>query len=82
VTAARLFGAAQATRSQLRTGTGIFGPYWTAQQARVRALIGDAAFDAAYAEGASYGLDEAAAVAMAVDYPDLAAGSPRFTNVP
>lgn len=82
ITAARLFGAAQATRSGLRAPTGVFGPYWTAQQTRVRAFIGDPAFDAAYAEGASYSLDEAAEVALAVDYPDLAANSSRFEIVP
>ncbi|HYN94866.1 MAG TPA: adenylate/guanylate cyclase domain-containing protein, partial [Pilimelia sp.] len=51
--AARLFGAAQATRSVLRAAPGVYGAYWAAQQARVRAAIGDAAFDAAYAEGAA-----------------------------
>ena len=39
----------------------------------------DLAFDAAYAEGARLGLEEAAAVALAVDHPDLAAGSGRFS---
>ncbi|WP_213453825.1 ATP-binding protein [Rhizomonospora bruguierae] len=82
VTAARLFGAAQATRSGLRSLAGIFGPYWTAQQTRVRAFIGDGTFDAAYAEGASYSLEEAVEAALAVEYPDLRAGSPRFENVP
>lgn len=78
---ARLFGAAQAARSALRGGPGMFGAYWADQQAAVRAAIGDAAFDAAYAEGGELSLDEAATIALAVDHPDLAAGSVRFSDV-
>jgi predicted ATPase/class 3 adenylate cyclase len=79
--AARLFGAAQATRSRLRATPGLFGPYWVEQQARVRAAIGDAAFDAAYAEGGALSLSDAVAVALAVEHPDLEVGSPRFADV-
>ncbi|WP_420884004.1 ATP-binding protein [Micromonospora sp. CPCC 205547] len=78
LTAARLFGAAQATRAQLRGTPGIYGSYWLEQQAELRRTLGDAAFDAAYGEGGELGLEEAAAVALAVEHPDLAADSVRF----
>jgi predicted ATPase len=81
ITAARLFGAAQATRSALRTPAGLYAAYWADRQATVRAAIGDDAFDAAYAEGASMSLTEAAATALAVEHPDLALGSARFSGV-
>jgi predicted ATPase/class 3 adenylate cyclase len=74
-TAARLFGAAQATRSQLRSAPGIYSPYWAERQAAVRGVLGDAAFDEAYAEGGTLTLEEAAEEALAVEHPDLAAGS-------
>ncbi|MEV1287120.1 adenylate/guanylate cyclase domain-containing protein [Micromonospora sp. NPDC049679] len=80
IMAARLFGAAQATRSVLRGTPGMFGAYWADEQAAVRSAIGDAAFDAAYAEGGEMGLEEAAAVALAVEHPDLAVGSRRFAD--
>ncbi|WP_326562393.1 NB-ARC domain-containing protein [Micromonospora sp. NBC_01796] len=81
ITAARLFGAAQATRSAMRSTAGMFGQYWLEEQAGLRGVLGDVAFDAAYAEGAELTLEEAAAVALAVDHPDLAAGSIRFSGV-
>ncbi|MEH1124516.1 adenylate/guanylate cyclase domain-containing protein [Micromonospora sp. CPCC 206061] len=77
-TAARLFGAAQATRSQLRSAPGIYSPYWAERQAAVRLVLGDASFDEAYAEGDTLTLEEAAEEALAVEHPDLAVGSPRF----
>jgi predicted ATPase/class 3 adenylate cyclase len=80
LTAARLFGAAEATRSVLRITPGVFGPYWAERQADVRAALGDGGFDAAYAAGAALSLAEAAAVALAVEHPDLAAGSVRFSE--
>ena len=43
--------------------------------------MGDAIFDAAYAEGMELSLAEAAAVALAVEHPDLAAGSIRFSVI-
>jgi predicted ATPase/class 3 adenylate cyclase len=79
LTAARLFGAAQQNRSALRSAHGIFGPYWAEEQIRVRAGLGDARFDRAYAEGSALSLEEAAAIALAVDHPDLTAGSARFS---
>jgi hypothetical protein len=81
ITATRLFGAAQLTRSAMRCTPGMFGSYWLEQQAELRATLGDAAFDTAYAEGAELNLEEAAAVALGVEHPDLAAGSIRFAGV-
>jgi predicted ATPase/class 3 adenylate cyclase len=81
VTAARLFGAAQAARARLGYSTGIYGTYWVEQQTRVRSALGDAPFDTAYAQGAVLTLDEAASVALAVEHPDLVLGSSRFTDV-
>ncbi|MEV4200296.1 adenylate/guanylate cyclase domain-containing protein [Micromonospora globbae] len=80
--AARLFGAAQATGANLRCTTGIYGAYWAEQQAELRARLGDAAFDAAYGEGAELSLEEAAALALDVEHPDLAADSTRFSTLP
>ena len=76
--AARLFGAAEAARQRLRWSLGAFGAYWTEQQTAVRAAMGDADFDAAYAAGAVLGLEEAAAFALTIEHPDLVAGSVRF----
>ncbi|WP_064446668.1 adenylate/guanylate cyclase domain-containing protein [Micromonospora sp. NBRC 110037] len=78
LSAARLFGAAQATRSNLRATPGIYGPYWAARQAELRRVLGDEAFDAAYGAGTGLRLDEVAALALHVEHPDLAADSPRF----
>lgn len=82
LTAARLFGAAQATRSALRAVAGVYGDYWAEQQARVRDGLGDTAFDQAYALGAVLSLGEAAASALAVEHPDLAEDSARFDARP
>jgi predicted ATPase/class 3 adenylate cyclase len=81
VTAARLFGAAEAIRAEMRRTPGAFGAYWLKEQARLRAALGDMAFDTAYAEGTGLGLEAAAAAALAVEHPDLAAGSSRFADV-
>jgi predicted ATPase/class 3 adenylate cyclase len=80
-TAARLFGAAQLTRSAMHFAPGTFGAYWMQEQAALRASLGDAAFDAAYAAGAELTLEEAAAIALEVEHPDLSAGSTRFSAV-
>jgi predicted ATPase/class 3 adenylate cyclase len=80
-TAARLFGAAQAARIRLRCSAGGFGAYWTEQQAKLRADMGDAAFDTAYAAGGSLGLEESVALALTIEHPDLVAGSVRFSAV-
>ncbi len=80
LTAARLFGAAQATRATLRSTPGIYGAYWVQRQAEVREALGDAAFDGAYAAGAELGLEDAAALALGVEHPDLAADSTRFAT--
>jgi tetratricopeptide (TPR) repeat protein len=86
VTAAVLFGAAEAAPragwapavAAAGRGAGPFGAFWTQQQSAVRAVLGDAAFDAGYADGARLSLDQAAAIALAVEHPDLAADSTRF----
>jgi predicted ATPase/class 3 adenylate cyclase len=79
LTAARLFGAAQAEQARLRSSPGAFGPYWAEQRAAVQQVIGDAAFDSAYAAGARLKFDEAVAIALTIDHPDLEAGSQRFS---
>ncbi len=81
VTAARLFGAAQRTRSAMRSTPGTFGDYWLEEHVGLRAVLGDAAFDAAYAAGAELSLEEAAAMALGIEHPDLASGSIRFSGV-
>ncbi|MFI0792579.1 ATP-binding protein [Micromonospora rubida] len=80
LTAARLFGAAEAIRASMRSTPGICGPYWLEQQAGLRRTLGDAAFDDAYGEGGELGLAEAAALALAVEHPDLGADSTRFRS--
>jgi len=42
-------------------------------------VLGDTVFDSAYAEGTALSVEAAAAVALAVEHPDLVAGSKRFT---
>ena len=79
-TAARLFGAAQAARTSLRCSTGAFSGYWAEQQKAARGTMGDADFDAAYAVGSEMSLEEAAALALTIEHPDLAAGSVRFSE--
>jgi hypothetical protein len=81
ITGARLFGAAQAARSGMFCPPGLFGEYWSREQAALRDALGDAAFDAAYADGAALGLADAVAVALSVEHPDLAADSNRFASL-
>jgi predicted ATPase len=81
-TAARLFGAAQATRTTQRGAGGLFAAYWSQEQATIRSVLGDQAFDTAYAAGAELTLAQAAGMALAVEHPDLAAGSSRFAAEP
>jgi hypothetical protein len=81
VTGARLFGAAQAARSGMFRPPGLFGEYWAREQAALRDALGDATFDAAYADGAELGLADAVAVALSVEHPDLAADSNRFASL-
>src|SRR5262249_3676307 len=76
----RLFGAASAAQVRLRGANALWMPYWTEQQARIRAALGDAVFDEVYGQGAALTLDEAVALALSVDHPDLAAGSGRFAT--
>jgi predicted ATPase/class 3 adenylate cyclase len=75
-TATVLFGGAESVRGERRTP--VFGGFWAAQQAVLRSTLGDAAFDAAYADGARAGFDRIVAMALAVEHPDLEHGSARF----
>ena len=79
--AARLFGAAQSARARLKFSSGANARYWTERAAAVRAALGDAAFDVAYAQGAELALEDAVALAFTVEHPDLALDSVRFTDV-
>ncbi|HET9519245.1 MAG TPA: adenylate/guanylate cyclase domain-containing protein, partial [Actinoplanes sp.] len=72
ISGADLIGAAQSSPSA------VFAEFWARQQAALRAAIGDAAFDVAYADGTRLTLEQAVAVALAVEHPDLAADSARF----
>ncbi len=69
--AATLFGASQAAQAQLRSPHETIGPMGRRHESAVRNTMGDAAFDAAYAEGAAMSLAEATRYALAVDHPDL-----------
>jgi predicted ATPase/class 3 adenylate cyclase len=81
ITAARLFGAAQAAQVWLRGANVLFAPFWIEQQTRVRQTLGDRVFDDVYAQGTTLTLDQAVAVALSVDHPDMADGSERFSDV-
>ncbi|MBG0566937.1 adenylate/guanylate cyclase domain-containing protein [Actinoplanes sp. NEAU-A11] len=78
-TAAVLFGGAETARGARRTES--FGAFWSAQQAALRTALGDAAFDAAYADGAALGFDQVVAMALAVEHPDLEDGATRFAQI-
>ena len=78
VIAAVLFGGSEGVRGARRTA--MFGGFWTEQQAALRAVLGDAAFDAAYADGADQGFDRIVTTALAVEHPDLEHGSARFAQ--
>ncbi|MEU8610817.1 adenylate/guanylate cyclase domain-containing protein, partial [Actinoplanes sp. NPDC048791] len=77
-TATVLFGGAESVRGACRATH--FGGFWSGQQAALRRMLGDAAFDAAYAEGAEIGFGRAVAMALAVEHPDLEHGSARFAQ--
>ena len=81
ITAARLYGAASAAQVRLRGTNVLWSPYWIEQQARIRTTLGDRVFDDVYGQGTALTLDEAVAVALSVDHPDLAAGSGRFADI-
>ena len=71
--AATLFGASQAARSRLKTThRGALGPLGQRHESAVRHIMGDAAFDEAYAAGAAMTVERAAEYALKVDHPDLA----------
>ena len=77
-TATVLFGGAESVRGARRATQ--FGGFWSGQQAALRRRVGDAAFDAAYADGAEIGFDRAVAMALAIEHPDLEHGSARFAQ--
>ena len=77
--AATLFGASQAARSRLRSNQGAIGPMGQRHESAVRHIMGDAAFDTAYGEGAAMSLGEATAYALAVEHPDLRQGLVRLS---
>jgi ATP/maltotriose-dependent transcriptional regulator MalT len=77
--AATLFGASQAARSRLKTHRGALGPMGQRHESAVRHIMGDAAFDEAYAAGAAMTLAEATTFALAVEHPDLAHGLVRLS---
>lgn len=81
ITAARLFGASQAAQVRLRGANALWTPFWQEQQSRIRAALGDQTFDDVYGQGAALTLDEAVAVALSIDHPDLAADSERFVAI-
>ncbi|UQU65474.1 adenylate/guanylate cyclase domain-containing protein [Couchioplanes caeruleus] len=78
VSASVLFGGAESVRGARRATQ--FGVFWGNQQGVLRQLLGDAAFDAAYADGAQMGFTSAVATALAVEHPDLEHGSARFAQ--
>jgi predicted ATPase/class 3 adenylate cyclase len=77
-TAAVLFGGAEAARGARRTE--MFGRFWSQRQSAVRAALGDATFDAAYADGVGLGFDRIVAMALAVEHPDLEDGATRLAQ--
>ncbi|SNR32081.1 Predicted ATPase [Actinoplanes regularis] len=79
VSATVLFGGAEAARGARRTES--FGAFWSEQQTALRVALGDAAFDAAYADGANLGFDRIVALALAVEHPDLEDGAARFAQI-
>ncbi|WP_239159007.1 hypothetical protein [Winogradskya humida] len=77
-TATLLFGGAESVRGARRATQ--FGSFWAAQQAALRRTLGDAAFDAAYADGADSGFTTAVATALAVEHPDMEHPAARFAQ--
>ncbi|GGJ91808.1 hypothetical protein GCM10010123_22030 [Pilimelia anulata] len=73
LTAARLFGAADANRAARSAVADVAAPFFAQREERARAL-GGPAFDAAYAQGATWSLAEAAEVALAIPAPSPAEG--------
>ena len=81
VTAARLSGAVEAASRRLHCRPNTFSAYFSEQLGAVREALGDAAFDTHYADGMGLSFDEATALALAIEHPDMAANSPRFDEV-
>ncbi len=81
ITAARLFGAAQAAHVWLRGANVLFAPFWAEQQSAVRTALGDRVFDDVYTQGSVLTLEQAVALALSVDHPDMADNSERFADL-
>jgi hypothetical protein len=79
-TAVVLFGGAEAAGGERRTD--MFGAYWSQQQRALRTALGDATFDAAYADGVGLGFDRIVAMALAVEHPDLEDGALLAADLP
>src|SRR5262249_12459044 len=62
--AATLFGASQAAQAELRSPHEAVGPMGRRHESAVRNAMGDAGFDAAYAEGAAMSVAEATRYAL------------------
>jgi len=73
-TAAQLFGATQAARSNLRLPASPFSAFWANHQAVAHTCLDEQTFDAAYADGAALTLEEAARLALRAEHPDLLIG--------
>ncbi|GGK30167.1 hypothetical protein GCM10010124_23660 [Pilimelia terevasa] len=80
LTAARLFGAADANRTARHARADELALFFAQREEGVRAG-GDAAFDAAYAHGATWSLGEAADVALALPRPEVP-DTPRYRPSP
>jgi predicted ATPase len=76
---ATLFGASQAARSRLKRQRGVLGPMGQRHESAVRRIMGDTAFDDAYAAGAAMTLAEASAYALEVEHPDMAHAMVRLS---
>jgi predicted ATPase/class 3 adenylate cyclase len=67
-TAAKLLGAVHTHRARLGGPQRVYAGYWEAEESAARVALGDARFDAAYAEGAELSLPAAVAAALAADH--------------
>ena len=71
----------EAASRRLHCRPNTFSAYFSEQLGAVREALGDAAFDTHYADGMGLSFDEATALALAIEHPDMAANSPRFDEV-
>jgi hypothetical protein len=66
---------------RLRGANLLWAPFWAEQESRIRAALGDHAFDDVYGQGSALTLEEAVSIALAVPHPDLTEDSGRFVTV-